>query len=732
MLYRACDFEVEKYIKSIGLQSRKRGNQKRRDTDFRYKDIICAFDIETTLHPVGGHNAGTQSKPRMIDDYVGIMYIWQMQLGLDVTVYGRAWDEFTAFMSRISSSLTPVEKLCIYVHNLSYEFAWLRDEKILGDVLDEESVFLVKPRTVAKFECFGGRIEFRCSYLHSNMSLDEYTDKMQVEHGKLSGDEYDYSKRRYSWTSMTDREMAYCTHDVQGLVECLYKECEVDGDNLYTIPLTSTGYVRRDIKKALHQLPRGFIQKQLPDYKQYKLLREAFRGGNVHASRFYAEKRVDAKVTCRDVASSYPYSLLTQKYPITPFREIDADCLTKDHIVDLISKGRAVVARIGLYGVRLADEYWPVPYIPFDKCRSVLNQVSDNGRILSADYLEITVTDIDLRIILDEYEFDDMEVFDAQFASYGYLPQEVKAVIMEYYRLKTDLKGIEDQAIYYVKAKNKLNSIYGMSAQNPVKLEIAYKNGQFVEGVRLHKDKAFISREDAESAMLDILEIAHGENIEKSTMPYQWGVWCTAHSRALLERAIRTCGDMHFLYCDTDSVYYWGDADFKPLNKEIEALSRKQNAYAVDRKGKAHYMGVLEEDKTMDCFLTLGAKKYAYMQDGKLKITIAGVGKKKGAEELEAYARKHGLRDGLDALREGFIFSEAGGTESVYNDEPCTLLIDGHGVYCPTNIAIKPSTYKTSIGRDYRTLLNMLLDNYLFDLYRKNLAGEQLPAIESI
>jgi hypothetical protein len=81
------------------------------------------------------------------------------------------------------------------------------------------------------------------------MSLEAFTSKMGVEDAKL--DDFDYEKIRYPWTELTEREMLYCINDVRGLVQALKKEMQLDGDTLYTIPLTSTGYVRRDCKKAM-------------------------------------------------------------------------------------------------------------------------------------------------------------------------------------------------------------------------------------------------------------------------------------------------------------------------------------------------------------------------------------------------------------------------------------------------------------------------------------------------
>ena len=92
-----------------------------------------------------------------------------------------------------------------------------------------------------------------------------------------------------------------------------------------------------------------------------------------------------------------------------------------------------------------------------------------------------------------------------------------------------------------------------------------------------------------------------------------------------------------FLYCDTDSVYYIDDESisFDSYNNEKIKNSKKNKAYAVDSKGKTHYMGVFEIEHTeITEFKTLGAKKYGFIEKGELNLTVAGVSKKYGAKEL--------------------------------------------------------------------------------------------------
>ena len=744
MIYRYGEVDLVEKITSIPILKRRRGNPKNRRKQFNYKDIVAAFDIETSLIKTGSHNANSIKNPHIIDDFSSVMYIWQFQLGADLTIIGREWWEFMSLIHDLETALEDDERLLIFVHNLSYEWQFLRDMQLLGPKVNEESVFCVKSRTLVRFLCCNDRVEFRCAYLLTNLSLDDFTDHMEVEHRKLDGDEFDYSKIRYSWTSLTDREMEYCVNDVIGLVEAINKKMMIDGDTLYSLPLTSTGYVRRDIKKAIRKIGPDYITKQLPDYPTYRMLREAFRGGNTHASRHFSNKRIDTDVTCMDISSSYPNVLVNQRYPVTAFREIDRDSLTIDHIIKLIRKGRAVLARIAMWDVKLRDLDWPVPYLSREKCRNILGAYYDNGRILEAQYLETTVTDVDLQIILEEYSDDThIEILDAMFASYGYLPEPIRDVIRGYYVKKTELKDVPGQEIYYVNAKALLNSIFGMAAQNPVRLEDAYMNHDYVIGIHYKEgeERKWLSDEEALVQGVDILEIAHRENIEKSTMPYQWGVWCTSWARKSLEDMIRIAGPERFLYCDTDSCYLFGgdESEFSDYNRDRMEDSLKNGAYATDIYGEVHFMGVLEVDKKIRSFKTMGAKKYAYIDKKGLHITIAGVNKEKGAAELQRAADELNRTraaddqlDGLDMFSEYYIFTDAGGTESVYNDDPIDALeLDGHSVYVPTNVAIKPSTYKIGLGGDYKQLLEFLLDNNLFRLYRENYEGYWIDAIEA-
>lgn len=660
------------WLYEIPLVKRKAGNQRTRKR-IQYKDLITAFDIETT---------------RLQDIEQSIMYVWQWQFGDEYTVVGRTWEQFEAFQRKLKAVLED-SVLVVFVHNLSYEFQFLRGIY----PFNQDEVFAIKSRKVLKCNMWDS-FEFRCSYIHSNMNLDTYTKKMGVKHKKLTGT-FDYEKIRYPWTELSDEELAYCVHDVQGLVEAIEIEMEHDGDNLYTFPLTSTGYVRRDAKKAMSQVNYRFVKEQLPDYEIYKMLREAFRGGNTHANRYYTNYTLH-NVHSADRSSSYPDVMCNCKFPISEFYRLGD--IGYDEVVKMIGKRqKACLMRVAITGLHLTRIDWGCPYLSISKCRHIENALEDNGRILSADYLETTVTDIDLKIILQEYSFTDIKFYDVATARYGYLPEQLIKTICQYYHYKTELKNVPGQELLYMKSKNKLNSLYGMCAQDPVKQSILFIDNDFKE------------QNENEAELL----LAYNK---KAFLAYQWGVWVTAWARYRLEEGIQLAhGDVNdpnapqFVYCDTDSVKYLGEIDLNKFNTERIKDSKRSGAYATDPQGITHYMGVYEKEHDMCEFRTMGAKKYVYREtpDDKLVCTIAGVSKSLGGKELE----EHG---GITAFHEGFTFEKAGGLEAVYNDNPVITEteIDGKRLSITSNVSLRPSTYTLGLTADYKRLLTQIRYEY--------------------
>ena len=660
------NFDFDKFSE-VELQIQKGGRVKSKHKKL-YKNLVCAFDIETT---------GIFSKN------MSVMYIWMFKI-MDCVVIGRYWYEYITFVELLSQSMNNNEYLVVYVHNLSYEFQFLSGVFHFN----KEEVFCVDNRKILK-ATWNKHIEYRCSYIHANASLNVWTHDMKVEHSKLSGIEFDYSKIRMPWTELTLKELQYCINDVWGLCECIEKEMIAEGDDLYTIPLTSTGYIRRDVKNIMKNIPHSFIPNIMPCWEVYQLLREAFRGGDVHANRYFVGIKLE-KCYSDDRSSSYPDVMLHHEFPMSKFQLFSEN--STQYLKKLKKEHRAYIMRVKMSGITLSDPFWGFPYLTKDKSRNIVNAVYDNGRILSADYLETTITDVDYEILNKEYNFE-IEIIQGYHSRYGKLPKVFREYINRLYELKTKLKGVpgEENEMLYMRSKNKINAAYGMTAQDPVKQAILYIEEYVKQGL----DIPYKKEEKDPRELLDAYN-------KKAFLPYQWGVWVTAWARWELHQGLYIDPDA-CVYTDTDSIKSIRELDFNEYNKVRIKNSKESGSYAVDAKGKTHYMGVFEKEDDYSEFATLGAKKYAYRDTNrKLHITIAGVNKKLGAEELE----ENGGIDRFVSL-DGFVFVKGGGTESVYNDDvkyhwEC---INGGNVEVVKNVYIKPSTYTLGVTEEFEELL---------------------------
>lgn len=591
-----------------------------------------------------------------------------------MTIIGRTWDEFLDLLESMAKYMDRKTYMVLYVHNLGFEFSFLKGVY----EFESEEVFAMDRRDVVKCEMFN-HFEFRCSYHLTNMPLRKFLQQMKVPSLKT---ELDYKKVRYPWTELSDEELEYCVNDVKGLVEALTKKMNMDGDTLYTIPMTSTGYVRRDVKKAMNIFNHKQLKELLPPYEVYKLLREAFRGGNTHANRYYSDEIIE-DVSSYDRVSSYPDVMINKKFPMRPWAF--EPNMTVNRLVQLEKRGYAFVMRIAFEHIRLKDKMEGCPYLSTDKCRIIKNAVYDNGRILEADLLETTITDVDWTILTDMYTFDNACIMECYSSSYGYLPEPIRDSVRKYYAKKTELKGSEDEddQYFYGVYKALLNACYGMMVQDPLRQSILYTDENGFEEVE----------EDPQEK--------YTRYLKKAFLSYAWGCWVSAWARLELHEMMKIVKEQEgeFVYCDTDSVKYFGDVDFSRYNLEHEWSSIANNGTAQDRNGENHPLGILELDGRYKRFKTMGAKKYAYEDDKGLHITIAGVNKKKGAIELQ----KNG---GLESMQEGFVFRDAGGTESIYNDLPYGIYHSPEGdVNITSNVYIKESEYTLGMTAEYIRLL---------------------------
>lgn len=637
------------------------------------------IDTEVTTVPVGEDNG------------VGLLYIWMVCLFGKYFIHGRTLDELKELVRYLYKELGIgyKKRLVLYCHNLEYDW------QFINPIFKKFEYFATDKRAVLYAYAWG--IEFRCSYKLSNMSLEKFAETMKAEHQKQSGEEFDYSKIRTPDTRIgskdfTFKNMFYCYCDVVGLYESVKQQMLQDCDNIVTIPLTSTGYVRRDCRNAMRKNKRNrtiFESMQLNPHT-YQFCKDAFRGGNTHANRHIAGQLLK-NIVSYDIASSYPSCIMYEKFMMKPLKPIDikdantlAKLLKRDDIGLLLD--------VTFTNIRTEA---PIPYLAIDKCRklSLQNFVNDNGRILRAEEARLRCLDDDLRIILKQYEFDDMIINEAYYAEEDYLPKELREVCSDYFVKKTTLKNVpgEENEYLYAKSKNKLNGIFGMMVQDPVHKLITYKDGEWIEkdvDIDNSLDKFYNSR--------------------NNFLSYIWGVQITAKARTRLQEAIDIVGE-NICYVDTDSVKFKYD---KAICDKIDAINARimnmaQNSdvqcQAYTKDGELQTLGLWDNETTKydngvyDKFRTFGAKKYAveYTKKGKSKfeITVAGLNKKKGAKEIGR----------IENFLAGITIVDSGRTRSIYDDNREEHFVEVNGKEYPiySNIAILPTTYTLGVTEEY-------------------------------
>lgn len=623
-----------------------------------YQRKPMTFDIETSKIPKDndGH-------------YEAFMYIWQVCIEGNV-VFGRRWEELQEFMQKVVDAykLSESERVVVYVHNLSFEFQFIQDFFHFTDIFAMASRSILTAKTP--------HLEFRCSYKLSNMSLAKFIENTPNTLHYKGVDDLDYSTVRTPDTPLTEVELGYCFNDVKGLYECVMELLKED--NIATIPLTSTGYVRRDCRNAMNKNKNNrkmFLRSRL-SLLQYKLLRECFRGGNTAGDR-YLTNLILKNVGSYDLSSSYPFQMIAREYPLGKW---NYGVIRNLETLEEYNKKYCTIARYTFKNIRLREEK-PIPYIPQSKCLALGDDREIyNGRILHADLLTISMTNIDFDIVKEQYVYDEIAVEEFHYSRKGLLPKELRDTIMYYFEKKSKLKGDEEHYYEYMKSKNKLNSIYGMTVTNILNTEIEYHDGEYTE------------KKMTEEEMQEALDKYYKNH--RSFLNYSWGVFVTAYARRELEDGLNIAG-LDTIYCDTDSVKYIGDH-----NKEFEAYNIRLNKECEEKgiknyaevNGKRYYMGIFDKENGYDEFITLGAKKYAFLQNGKLGITVSGLSKKKGAEELE---KKGGLR----RFQRNEVFYNSGRTISQYNSAKVhTITVDGCTFSTASNLAIVDTTYTLGIS----------------------------------
>lgn len=606
-------------------------------------------------------------------------------------IYGRKPSEIIDLLNILKDryKLNRLKNIIFYFHNLSYDAQYLKHYFFQYD--NKMKILATDAHTYLILDVEGFR--FICSWKLSNLPLSLLAKNYGTKYQKAVG-EIDYTILRYQDSELTENDWFYMFSDVASQHDGISGLMKAQGYNYaYEMPYTSTGFVRTSCRKASEKAFnwRKNFRRSMLTLEQYKLCKRAFMGGLTICSWKYAGQTVRGNLGHRDFTSSYPTRQMIDYFPKGKpawYGDIDSE---KE--LEFLLSTYCCVFLLTMYNVEIKDGI-TAPCIPSSKCIYLSKEhLKLNGKIIQADELTIAITEIDYKWIMRQYEHNGIKVSKMLIFNRGEIPQWLKQKIMLFYENKCKLK--HSDPLLYMASKAALNGIYGMSATAIIRNSFK------------PDDELILTKEEInEQKQLDKFY-----NSRNSFMPFQYGIYTTAWARDALLTMIECVGYDNFLYCDTDSVFYIRtEENERKLAEYNENI--KQRAIAVGAFVGDNILGIAADEPEITAFRGLHAKCYAMIEEGKLKVTIAGITKsavkwidgepvtKTNAEEL----------GDIDNLKDGFIFRHNGGTRAIYIEgTPRIVTIKGHEIETASaviieNIEKEISDTMFTLGKDYELL----------------------------
>lgn len=669
--------------------------EKKRKCKIDYWNVPVSFDIETTsFYDADGNKRAT-------------MYLW----GFDFngrSIYGRTWDEFIALLQILRDILNTLQiKLIIWVHNLSYEFQFLRKW------IPWERVFALKDHEIARALSEWG-IEFRCSLLESGKKLSLLAEEIK-EHPLAKLKTLNYRGLRHSWTPLTDLELMYQLNDVRIVANYIFEKGKKRYGGIPNILMTKTGYVREQFRKNTiwnkdtntRNHYRQMIRELTMETAEYLQAEKTFQGGFVHGNYLYIDDLI-RNVGSFDEISAYPAAIVANLFPMSKGRFVESP--TADEF-ELYTSKYLSMFRIEFINIRRRPDVYD-DIISESHCEELEGAVLNNGRVKRADRLVTLITSVDWEIYKEFYEWDgEPVVSDLWYYFPGYLPKPFIETVLDLYGNKTSLKGVKGSEDLYLLSKENLNSSYGMMVMRILRAVVEYIDGEYV---------------DQKVKPAEVIE-KDNKNPKRFTF-YMWGLFVTAYARrAILLGAIKPCG-VDYAYSDTDSAKILHPEKhlqiFEDYNNMIrEKLYATMDFYRLPReriepktiKGKSKLLGAFEyehDGRPYDLFKTLGAKRYMCYtyDDDLLESTVAGLGKSSGVEFINKSTTW--IEEQFDFFTNDMdVPPECTGklTHTYIDNEFSAQLTDCFGdtrtIYEKSAIHLEPCPFHLSFGKDFMRFL---------------------------
>lgn len=712
---------MEPYAKNRPLKNfnyRVRETHSHKKGEYSRKIVHCedifTFDIETTsfffnddLKPFL-YRAG-KSPEYWKEQHAGALpYLWQLGIN-DNYYYGRDISEFYEALADIPNHI----KIRIGVHSLNFEWHFL-------DKLHWDYVFAKSRHRPIQAICLEfPNIEFYCTYSLIDRSLSEWGEAL----GFPKLDTLEYNKLRTPLTHLTKKELEYAERDLKIMYEGISEELQVYG-SVWNMPLTATGATRRIIKEVLMSNDdyKRYIKKLIPsNWYQYATSRKVFWGGYAHANRCYTGVTWINKTGNAgdhvDYISAYIAQMVRRKgFPCSDWAFAPKQLPNPETDLEV----KAYKLHLKFYKIRCEKQN---TYIPFNKIKSE-NAVIDNGKLISADMIDIWCTDLDYYIIRKMYtwgndrknEAEGVEVLEAWYSYTDYLPKALVSNLLDLFNQKTTTpKGTTE----YRRAKRCLDSIYGMCATSMIQANINWN---------INSEEWSLDRITAADVEEKIHKLKYWKD-NRYFVNYDWGLFISAWSRYTLMMDLIVPNDRFCMYSDTDSAFLSRKIDILKYNESIEKIMVSvcekrgidpEKIRPKNLNGEKQVLGALSREPEFVEFRTLGSKRYCERsaETGELSITISGINK----EAVEC------LHDNINNFRDGTVFDKDSKEVSkllhTYVDRmPDITFPDGYVSHQRRGVNLRPNGYRLRSERTPEEIITDIAKGAQVSEYEKHLRG---------
>lgn len=577
----------------------------------------------------------------------------------------------------------------VWVHNLDYELTFLLRELenvkglITNGKIDnygkvtQEVIFREKHSPLSiKLEVLP-HLTFRDSYALFNKSVARLGEEIGLE--KL---EYDYKKIRLPWDQLEEYDYLYNERDNLIVARNIYKYMKDNNFTLEQIPLTFTSFVKLKRKEyILTKFGKSGINKfyfdrnnQYDNFDFFEMVLKTYQGGLTASNIKETGKLITNGVYSIDIKSSYPFQMASRKFPFYDKKTtLHFTCDEADNFYKEL-KPQYYFGMFKFKNIRIKNRNYLLPISSSQLTKGFVSsdKVVFNGKLLSSSEIIIPANNIDIDVINLCYKYDSiecLEIFSTTRARQ--LRKEETSFLLNAFYNKETIK--DKTSLEYALSKVYANSLYGVKVTTPIKSSYGIEGSEIIE-----QDYFDLNEKDRRNVYTNFLL---NSNFYGGTLDiFSDGCYITSYARHMLIKMVCTLVDIgcHVVYSDTDSIkFYLGENKEEDIINFIESENEKtiflnkknirfkqfKDMEDITEEGfnKICRLGIweIENRKPLSHFITLGAKKYGYIDsDNKVHTTIAGCNKFKPSIAIENLSKNENI-----PLHEAFRLVFSCGTE---------------------------------------------------------------------